>query len=179
MTYSIEKLIRDVAGIAGEMADEVALMIEGMLPEIGAGSIRGAPFDRLGGGVPIAVETASRLMPCGLYAVEVVLPADFLRLVSVKIPGWQRCANHLILPGDAEWECQWSAEPGIAGCPARPRAYLATEGDGMILRLVGSESADASLGHLRVLTIPAAPEFHFPSQLYPDLIGMIAEKIIG
>ena len=177
MTFNIDTLIRDVRGRIGEIADEVARMIESMLPEIGAGIIRGAPLDQLGGGMPTVGETTSRLMPCGLYAVEVTVPEDFLRLVSVKISGWQRSANTLILPGDAAWECRWSAEPGIAGSPARPRAYLGPEGGVNILRLIGSESVDAALEHLMVLTIPKAPEFHFPSQLYPELVGRIAEKM--
>lgn len=177
MTYNIDTLIQDVSARVGEVADEVAHMIAEMLPAVGAFIIREASIERLSGGVPITSETTSRLMPCGLYAVEAALPEDFLRLVSVKIPGWLRPANSLILPGDAAWECQWSAEPGIAGSPERPRAYLDCGGAGSILRLIGSGDNDTALEYLRVLTIPVAPDFDFPEQLYPELVGMIAEKI--
>ena len=106
MTYNIDTLIQDVRCRIGEIADDVALMIGSMLPEVGAGIIRGSPLDRLGGGMLTVSETTSRLMPCGLYAVEATLPEDFLRLVSVKISGWRRPANSLILPGATAWECK-------------------------------------------------------------------------
>lgn len=177
MTYNISTLIEDVKALVGEIADELTPMIVRLLPEIGTSIIMNAPMARLGDGIPAATDTTSRLMPCGLHAIEIGLPNNFLRLISVKIPEWDHPANRLILPDDASWECQWSSEPGIAGCPARPRAYLDSDNEGRILRLIGSTNPDATPSYLQILTIPHAPDFHFPTHLYPELLRAIVASL--
>lgn len=136
-----------------------------------------APAEMLGGGETVDAEVLMRLMPCGLYAAEVDLPSRFLRLVSVGMAGWSRGVSRLLPPSSADWECQFSSEPGIAGCPSRPRAYIVAEGEGLRLRLLGSESADATLGWLRICTIPTPSSFHFPPLLYPRLVSTLATKL--
>lgn len=193
MTVTLQQLQDDVMARLGEIpwgqsplpasgvpspADIVALKVESILPEAGMRIIRDAPPDMIGAGKLVEGDVSLRLMPCGLYAGEIVLPAGFLRLVSVRMSGWNRVAGRLILPGDADWECQWSEEPGIAGCPLRPRAYLVEEGDGMLLRILGCEDAGTSLWYLRILSVPAPPAFHFPRQLYPQLVATVVDKII-
>lgn len=192
MNYTVENLQRDVMTLLGEIAsptpslyesdvpspeDVVALKIGSVLPEVGKSILCGASAEKLGGGMLLDSKVMSRMMPCRLYAVELLLPEDFLRLVSVRISGWPRCVNGLILPGEAAWECQWSVESGIAGCPARPRAYLVAAEEGLKLRLLGSEDPDAALEHLGIFCVPSAPDFHFPPRLYPELVSAIADKI--
>ena len=192
MKYSVNQLQTDVMARLGEISrplsslsdldvpspeDVVALKISSMLPEVGKSILCGASAEMLAGGMPLQSEVITWMMPCSLYAVELLLPEDFLRLVSVSILGWHRGVSGLILPGDAAWECQWSVEPGIAGCPARPQAYLVASGEGRKLRLLGSEGPDAALEHLSILCIPSAPDFHFPPRLYPELVASIADKI--
>ena len=156
-------------------ADIIALKVATLLPEVGGRILREVSVDMLGGGVEPEVEETTLKMPCGLYAIEVKLPGNYLRLVSVKVTGWARSAMRVILPGAPEWDCQWSEEAGIAGCPARPRAYL--EGD--VLRLVGTSEGSASLESLRVVTLPDGDSFDFPESLYPQLIVELYEKIVS
>lgn len=192
MNYSVNQLQTDVMGRLGEISrplsslsdsdvpgpeDVVALKISSMLPEIGKGMLLSASAEMLGGGMPLEAEVKTRIMPCGLYSFEIRMPEDFLRIVSVKMSGWRCGVCRLIMPGDAAWEGQWSAEQGIAGCPERPRAYLVNEDEGPMLRLIGSEDPDAALVHLSIFCIPSAPDFHFPPGLYPELVAAIADKI--
>lgn len=190
MIYTLQRLISDVMGRLGETAqpspsdipgpgDIIALRVESLLPEIGERLLLEAPFAMLGEGMPIATETTSRLMPCGLYAAEVGMPEDFVRFVSAKMDGWGRSVERIICAVDAEWGCQWSEEEGIAGCAARPRAYMVVSEAGRRLRLMGNVSASTTIEWMRVWVTPYAPEFHFPSALYPQLIKEICKTATG
>ncbi len=188
MLYTLQQLQADVMARLGEFginlpslpasavpcpAEVVARKIESILPEAGEKILREAPHELLGGGVQIEAELTTRRMPCGLYAGEIVISDDFLRLVSVKMSDWSKSAFTLVVPGSPDWECQWSSEPGIAGCPCSPRAYLDREGEGLLLRVVGSNDSAATLECLRGWCLPAPPAFHFPLQLYHSLINEI------
>lgn len=191
MLFSIEKLQRDVMARLGEIAlpqplfdsseipssaDIVSLKVESLLPEAGRRLILGAPSEMLGLRGSVDTEKFMRMMPCGMYAAEILLPDGFLRLVSVRMGEWERNASSLILPDTSQWECQWSGEPGIAGCPERPKVYL----DCDILRAIGSVSESDTLMHLRFWSVPKADDagnFLFPTSLYPALVGEIAASL--
>lgn len=183
--YSLEKLVEDVMGRLGEVGGTVdgmpsvpspgevlAIKVESLLPEVGARILMDAPVEKLGCGVPIECEITTRRMPCGMYAAEVTLPGNFVRLVSARMAGWKRSVGRLILPDSAGWECQWSAEAGIAGSPERPRGYL----EAGCLRLIGSEDVPV-LEHLCGWMLPEPPAFSFPAVLYPDLVAAISAKV--
>lgn len=196
MVYTLDRLQRDVMARLGENTrppasydgldipspvDVIGRKISSLLPEIGTKLIKDAPADNLGAGEPVELVVSMRKMPCGLYAGEVGLPEDYLRLVSVKMAGWSRCVTQVIRSADMEWSRQWSEEPGIAGCPDAPRAYLVCEEDGLKLLLIGSEDGVDSLDLLRVCRAPspaADGTFHFPSSLYPPLISEIVTTLI-
>ena len=193
MVYTIERLQKDVLARLGEISvtppslsvsgvptsvDIVAAKIKSILPEEGARLIKGASADELGGGMEMdSIVVNQKLMPCGLYAIEMEIPEDTLRLVSLKMSGWERKVSRLILPAMPEWDCQWSSESGIAGNPQRPRAYL----EGKILRAIGTPES-ASLERFYGWRIPVADtdgNFDFPAGLYPDLLGAIASRILS
>ena len=160
--------------------DIIAVKAAALLPETGRALIAAAPSEMLGAGEPIAAGFEMRMMPCGLYAACIRLPEGFVRMVSVKMRGWRVPAGRLILPGDPEFGCQWSAEPGIAGCVSRPRVYLAGGGDSLLLRALGSDTEEDEPEWVRGWNVPDAvdgSEFVFPSALYPRLVAEIAEKL--
>lgn len=198
MKFTFQKLQADVMARLGEIArpqglsesqpelsgvpwpeDIIGLKVRSMLPQVGAELIREAPLGVVGcpvvglSGSPVSMKE----MPCGLYGAEVRLPEEFLRLVSVKMSGWRGCIYSLISPEMSDWRRQWSPHPAIAGCAEWPRAYLDSDGEGLLLRLVGSVTAEESLEWLRLWTVPAVDdlgEFDFPEVLYPQLVGSIA-----
>ena len=191
MEYTIERLESDVKARLGEIsrpqpafsdsgimspADVISIKVVKSLAEVGSRLILDAPLELLQGGVELLVETQMRIMPCGLYGAELILPAGFLRLISMRMAAWSRSVRHLILPGSAEWECQWSAEEGIAGCPERPRAYL----DAGLIRVVGSPSDTDTLASFRCCNIPSPDtegRFSYPDPLYPSLVASIASSL--
>ncbi|MDE5795108.1 MAG: hypothetical protein K2I08_10365 [Muribaculaceae bacterium] len=193
MVFTIESLQKEVMARLGEIAmarpslpalgvptsaDIVAAKIESMLPEEGAKLIRGASAGELGSGIQMEVTVGDhKLMPCGLYAAEIELPEDFLRLVSLKMSGWEKSVSSLILPTSPEWDCQWSPEPGIAGCRQRPRGYW----DGKLLRAICSQENDIleSLYGWRIPVTDTDGNFEFPPIIYPDLIGAIESRIVS
>lgn len=207
MKYSIETLTRDVMARLGEITrpqasyadlppgihdipspqDVIALKVRSMLPEVGSRLILQAPigFRPPEGGEPISaspseVRMAVRLMPCGLYAAEVALPEDFLRMGSVRMGEWRHAVSEAVGPADSGWARQWSAEAGIAGCPARPSAYLDRTAAGVVLRLMGSRAEEDALDFLTVWRIPvpdADGDFRFPAILYPELVSSIAGSL--
>ena len=197
MRYSIRQLESDVMARLGEIArphgasvesgvpwpeDVVAVKARSLLGDVGSELIRGAAVESLGGqvgGFPDC-EVAMRKMPCGLYGAEVRLPGGFLRFVSVKMSAWSRSVSTLALPESPSWSRQWSPEPGIAGCRERPRAYLDSDGEGLLLRLLGSESSGDVLEWLHVRTVPEVDddgEFDFPEALYGRLAGEISRRV--
>lgn len=196
MRYMIEGLRADVMVRLGEIArpqgqtsapdipwpeDIIGLKVSSLLGEAGARLIREAPLELLGSGVvDMSGEVAKLVMPCGMYAADVRLPEGFLRLVSVKMAEWQGSVSSLITPSMADWRRQWSDHLGIAGCPEWPRAYLHSDGEGLMLRLVGSCSAEDTLEWLGVWSMPKPDQdggFDFPSPLYPSLVESIAASI--
>ncbi|MDE7409046.1 MAG: hypothetical protein K2N09_03380 [Muribaculaceae bacterium] len=199
MRYSFLQFAADVMGRLGEMArapaqsvrlsalpgvpwpeDVISLKVTSLLGEVGSSLIMNAPRERLGSGLRIETEPRIRLMPCGMYGAELRLPVDFLCLMSVRMSGWTRSVETLILPGTPEWSRQWSREPGIAGCPGRPLAFLDRDGDGLMIRVIGSEDPDDSLSWLSLWRVPAVDEeggFDFPEALYADLVAAVAENI--
>ena len=199
MKYSMTALQTDVMARLGEIArpqgaldsggvpwpeDIVALRVSALLAEIGSRLLMDASAEALGGALRLLSDSdvGMRLMPCGLYGAEVRLPEGFLRLASVKMAGWRRSVVDLIGPDSAEWAGQWSPEPGIAGCPDRPRAYLDRDSEGLLLRLVGSESGEDVPEWLGVVDVPVvdgAGGFDFPESLYPELVGNIARDLVG
>lgn len=193
MRYTEEKLCVDVMARLGEItgpqsqasvsdipgpADVIRLMVRSLLMEEGAKLIREATPELLGSGVPVPVgKIAMKLMPCGLYGAEVRLPGGVLRMVSARMEAWERSAVSLTLPEAGDWNRQWSANPGIAGCPEAPRAYLDSDGEGMLVRLIGSESEEDTLEWLGVWCVPEPDEegvFEFPEALYPPFVERIS-----
>lgn len=162
--------------------DVVAVKVGSLLGDVGSGLIREASLESLGSGGSGSDDyvVGMREMACGLYGAEIRLPGNFLRVVSVRMAGWRGSVCEVAAAGSPEWIRQWSAEPGIAGCPDRPRAYFDSDGEGMLLRALGSESADDVLGWLRIWTVPEAGEngeFDFPEALYWELVGEISRNV--
>ena len=195
MRYTVERLCADVMERLGETArpplapegsdvpspeDIVAMKVRSHLSEAGGKLISDAPAELLEGGAVISGLPAMRLMPCGLYGAEVRLPVGFLRLVSVRMSGWRRSVVEAVAAESPEWGRQWSAEAGIAGCPEAPMAYLYSDADGLLLRLLGC-GEDDSLEWLAGWMRPEADgdgEFGFPGALYADLVSAISGRLI-
>ena len=191
MRYSIDQTAEDVMSALGEtsgvspssgmagiptLRDILKRKISSFLPEAGKKLLVEASAEMLAGAEDYHAEVSARKVPAGLYAVDIPLPEDFVRLVSLRMRSWQRGVDKVFTSASDCFQRQYSAEPGIAGCPSRPQAYL---GNG-ILTAIGSETASDTLEHLHLWRIPlpdSAGNFHFPAPLYPDLLTRLLSLI--
>ncbi len=195
MTFTLERLLCDVCALLGESSlqpqsdggteipapgEILGRMVTVLLPRVGSRLIREALPEQLCGGETVEVQMHTKVARCGLYSADIPLPAGFLRLVSVRMGEWKREVCRIFGPGDQEWSRQWSEEPGIAGCPQSPHAYLSHYGEGAVLRLIGSEEAGDSPLWFRCCFVPLPDEegvFTFPAALYGELVEAITANI--
>lgn len=71
----------------------------------------------------------------GCYRVS--LPADVLRVLSVKADNWLRSVTALLLPGDSAYAQQFSPYAGVRAHSERPAAALVNRGGGVSLEVFG------------------------------------------
>lgn len=196
MNYTLTRLRDDILARMGESVAPAGVHLAGvastaeiverkagsLLPEVGRRLLSGASAAMMAGAPGFASSIAARKMPCGLYAADIALPDGFARLVAARMESWSRSVHEMALPGTGGYERQWSDEPGIAGCPSRPRAYLHHTAAGAALRLMGSEAPADTLAHLYLWCEPRPDpdgSFLFPAALYGALVGGIAEAMIS
>ena len=115
-----------------------------------------------------------------LGMVTIVLPDDFLRLVSVKMSDWKRQVCH-ITPSDSEhYLWQTSRWEGIRGSPERPLALLGRNLSGERCMRLFSSGQDASLDHLLYIARPKlypSDLLEVPDNFYNILVCRVAEAI--
>lgn len=193
MIYTLEQIRHDVMSRMGEtpevspssslgsiphISQILDRKIRSLVPEFGSKLILDAPLEKLTGAEEYTADITPRKSKCGLYAFDIPLPDDFLRLVSVRMKSWERAVLSVITPDSDKYLCQYSPEPGIAGCPSRPMAYLSPG----ILTAIGSASPSDSLDHLLLWRIPSlspslsdssslSDSLSFPASLYPLLLS--------
>jgi len=198
MTYKLQQLQADVMALLGENARQrdalagvdvpgavgmLSVRIKGLLPVCGKILLQDAPQHLLGGGDSLTPRFSTCLMPCGLYAVDMELPADTVRIAEIRLKEWARGVGLVFTPDQDGWRRQWSREPGIAGSPANPLAYMSPSSAGVLVRAIGVAAPPADTASSPSLTawrIPVADEsgyFCFPAHLYPDLVNKIAFTI--
>lgn len=160
-------------------ADIVREAIRAMLSAYGGMVTEASPEDVADGEI-ISPEVSFTEMPCGLYAAVMRLDADVIRVSAVKMKSWSRSAEGAVPASSPAGVRLWSGEPGIAGSPAGPTAYLAAGSAGLTLYAMGSPSRDDRLECLKVWkTLSVTPDgrFSFPARLYPLLLDRLTEEV--
>lgn len=191
MTYTLQNLVNDVMSVMGEtsaaspasgisgipsLSDILQRKISSLLPGVGRKLLIEASPEMLAGAEEYKTDINSRKTVCGLYAYDIHLPEDFIRLVYLKMKSWMRGVNLLVTPDSQSYLRRFSPEPAIAGSPDRPMAYLC----GDVLSAYGSESASDSPEHILIWRIPrpdSAGNFPFPAALYPDLLSHLIKQL--
>ena len=90
----------------------------------------------------------------GYYVGEMVLPADMLRILSVKAEGWNRPAE-IISESDDSYKYQ-NCKYGVRGNPERPIAAIVHTANGKSIELYTSKKNDATLAFIYV-KLPSLP----------------------
>ena len=108
----------------------------------------------------------------GYYVGEMVLPADMLRILSVKAEGWNRPAE-IISDSDDSYKYQ-NCKYGVRGNPERPIAAIVHTDNGKSIELYTSKKNDATLAfiYVQVPSITTEQKISLPSVLKDSILYM-------
>ena len=113
------------------------------------------------------------------HVARLALPADWLRLVAVKMSDWSSEVKRALRPEDAGWVYRESIIEAISGTARRPRAYLTIDVGGRSLELHRCESDSAQLEYLIYVARPkvsaTARTISFPAGLRRRVAERAAE----
>lgn len=106
------------------------------------------------------------------YVGKVVLPADMLRILSVKADGWNRPAE-IISESDDAYKYQ-NCKYGVRGNPERPIAAIVHTANGKSIELYTSKKQDATLAfiYVKVPSITTEQKISLPSVLKDSILYM-------
>ena len=108
----------------------------------------------------------------GYYVGEMVLPADMLRILSVKADDWNRPAE-IISESDDSYKYQ-NCKYGVRGNPERPIAAIVHTANGNSIELYTSKKQDAKLAfiYVKVPSITTEQKISLPSVLKDAILYM-------
>lgn len=180
--HSLASLTADVLSLLGEETapEAVARKIRALLPGAASTLIADASATELAGAPELTLTPAFTRMPSGGYAAEADLPAGFLRLAGVRMSCWREDAREVVMQGSGRLSRLWNPEPGIAGSPERPIAYVTAGASGLKLFAMAAPSAGEATLSLRLWSIPlpdSEGNFHFPAPLRHKLAANIAAQL--
>ena len=78
------------------------------------------------------------------YVGDMLLPTDFMRLVSIQMEDWER-PGKLISEQDPEYQWQSCRFSGVRGCPQKPIVAAVQYADGLHLELYSCKSSDVEI----------------------------------
>ena len=108
----------------------------------------------------------------GYNVGKMVLPADMLRILSVKAEGWNRPAE-IISESDDAYKYQ-NCKYGVRGNPERPIAAIVHTDNGKSIKLYTSKKNDATLEfiYVKVPSITTEQKISLPSVLKDSILYM-------
>lgn len=91
----------------------------------------------------------------GYGSGHVVLPMDFLRLVTFEMSDWSRAVTAVITEDDPLYAQQRSRYPGIRGCPQKPVCAIVNRPIGMVLEFYSCTAGeDVFIRRARYIPMP-------------------------
>lgn len=185
--YQLSRLTEDVAALLGESLalecetsecpfPNLEARVRIIAPGILSSMIMDAPLNRLDGWKPLTAFTVTEEEG----TASLVLPADFLRIGTLKMKSWKCEITQIISLEHPEWSFQRSRHPGIKGSAQRPRAILRQDASGkQSLTLIPTSDGDflEYAWYLPVAPVGEDDSLEIPLRLYAGLIRKIAEEI--
>jgi hypothetical protein len=185
MTYNIEDIKRDIRIaldqnmvstqlLATSDIDTLSLndIIESKIAEAARVVMRDAPSYLLDGGVAFG-ESISWFSREGIGGGSILLPQDFLRLVSFQMSDWSRAVTSAILEDDPFYELQSSRYPGVRGNPQKPVVALSQQPIGLVLEFYSCTAGEGvRVKRATYLPIPTISDGHiiFCEKLRPAVV---------
>lgn len=111
-----------------------------------------------------------------------VLPDDFMRLISFQMSDWDRPVFEAITESDPIYRQQASPFKGICGNPERPVVALVRRAEGKVLEFYSCRNADATIAQACYLPIPridADGALDIPEDLYSATVYRAASLVLA
>lgn len=167
----------DAADIDTLMLDD---LIAGQVERAASEVLLAAPHALLEEGLPFCADVVWHRHPCHQWG-HVLLPDDYLRLVTFRMSDWDRAAT-LITPDDVRYQWQQSRYPGICGNPQNPIVAEVTYAEGRVLEFYSCRLHPCPhVLHARYIPIPrlhpADRTIHLPRRLFDPLVSQIAKTL--
>lgn len=132
----------------------------------------GAPAYLLDSGEPFAT-TIGWDSEVGYGSGRIILPDDFMRLISFQMSDWDYAVTSAITEDDPLYTRQRSRFPGIRGCPQRPVVAITQRPVGQVLEFYScTAGADVYVTTARYIPYPAIVNGHIDlcEKLKPAII---------
>lgn len=84
----------------------------------------------------------------------IMLPDDFMRLVSFKMSDWHRALFAAITPESPEYALQYSPFPGLRGNPQKPVCALVMHSEGMALEFFSCKDDEQTVAQAQYIGMP-------------------------
>lgn len=167
MEYLVSDLVAAIKVAIDENVSSVALSSEGdvdtlTLDEIVLSKVPIAarlvesvcPVWMLDGGKPFGASVAWDSAE-GHGSGRIVLPGDFLRLVSFQMSDWERGVSSVITEADASYAQQRSRYGGGKGNPQRPVVAIVSRPSGLVLEFYSCSAGEGVyVKHARYIAMP-------------------------
>ena len=145
MDYQVEDIVRQVRVVLDQnmasdtlvaLGDVDTLSLEEIilkeLPTAIRSVVLAAPIHMLGAGIPFG-ESIQWDTQQGIGSGYILLPDNFLRLVSFQMSDWSRAVSDAITPAHHQYALQSSRYPGVRGNPQKPVVAIVNRPIGMVL----------------------------------------------
>ena len=84
----------------------------------------------------------------------IILPDDFMRLISFRMSDWRRTVYDAISESDPQYALQSSRFKGICGNPEKPVVAIVRRSEGKVLEFYSCKTEEATVAQATYLPIP-------------------------
>lgn len=181
--YAVSDLVKEVKVLLDRNQESVGLLspsdsdtlsqaelIESKIVDAARIILSDAPEDMVEG--TLCTNSVTWTDSNGYYVGNMVLPADMLRILSVKADGWNRPAE-IISESDDSYKYQ-NCKYGVRGNPERPIAAIVNTANGKSIELYTSKKHDATLAfiYVQIPSITTEQKISLPSVLKDAILYM-------
>lgn len=126
----------------------------------------------------ITWEHGSNIVGVGMGSV--LIPEDFLRLVSFRMSDWDRSVTSVITEDSPAYAMQRSRFAGVRGCPQRPVVAIVSKPQGLTLEFYACSAGNGvHIEHANYLPIPkiVGSDIFVCEKLFQPIVYATAAKV--
>lgn len=159
-------------------------LIDGRIELAARSVLLNAPLHLIGEGKALPTDVRWESQP-GYGMGFIMLPTDYLRLVTFQMTDWERPVTEPITEENPLYARQRSRYPGVRGCPQRPVVAIATYPSGMALEFFSCRGGEkVSVRRARYIPMPrietgedGLKKIELPHKCYEGIIYTTAAMV--